>query len=75
MADRMDRTRVNRLTVETHSTPAEFQSRYEEAVPPLPAEHVAALVRRQAPWQGMLDLVDAAAPPGFLIYFKKTLTR
>ena len=31
---------VNRLTVETHSTPAEFQSRYEEAVPPLPAEQV-----------------------------------
>ena len=27
---------VSRLTVETHSTPAEFQRRYEEAVPPGP---------------------------------------
>jgi hypothetical protein len=61
---------VNRLTVETHSTPAEFQSCYEEAVPPLPAEHMAALVQRHAPWQEMLDLVDAVAPYGFLIYFK-----
>ena len=61
---------VNRLTVETHSTPAEFQSRYEEAVPSLPAEHVAALVQQHAPWQEMVDLVAAAAPHGFLIYFK-----
>jgi hypothetical protein len=61
---------VNRLTVETHSTPAEFQSRYEEAVPPLPAEHVAALVQQHAPWPDMVDLVAAAAPHGFLIYFK-----
>jgi hypothetical protein len=61
---------VNRLTVETHSTPAEFQSRYEEAVPPLPAEHVAALVQQHAPWPEMVDLVAAAAPHGFLIYFK-----
>lgn len=62
--------RVNRLTVETHATPAEFQSRYEEAVPRLPAEDVAALVQQQAPWQDMVDLVAAAAPHGFLIYFK-----
>ena len=27
---------VNRLTVTTHSSPAEFQSRYEGAVPPRP---------------------------------------
>ena len=61
---------VNRLTVETHCTPAEFRARYEEAVPPLPAEQVAALVQRHAPWQEMLDLVATAAPYGFLIYFK-----
>lgn len=61
---------VKRMTVETHSTPAEFQSRYEEAVPPLPAEHVAALVHQHAPWPEMVDLVAAAAPHGFLIYFK-----
>ena len=66
---------VNRLTVETHSTPAEFQSRYEEAVPPLPAEHVAALVQQHAPWQEMVDLVAAAAPHGFLITSRMTLTQ
>src|SRR6202042_2343794 len=61
---------VSRLTVQTGSTPAEFQRRYEEAVPPLPAARVAALVQQQAPWEEMLDLVAAAAPHGFLIYFK-----
>ena len=61
---------VNRLTVQTHSTPAEFQSRYEEAVPPLPTDQVDALIQRQAPWPEMVDLVAAAAPHGFLIYFK-----
>ena len=61
---------VSRLTVETGSTPAEFRRRYEEAVPPLPAAQVAALVQQQAPWEEMLDLVAAAAPHGFLIYFK-----
>jgi hypothetical protein len=61
---------TTRFTVEAGPTPAEFRSRYEEAVPPLPAEQVADLVRRQAPWQDMLDLVDAAAPHGFLIYYR-----
>jgi hypothetical protein len=61
---------VNRLTVKTHSTPAEFQSRYEQAVPPLPTGQVNALIQRHAPWPEMVDLVAAAAPHGFLIYFK-----
>jgi hypothetical protein len=61
---------VSRFTVEAGGTPDEFRSRYEEAVPPMPAEQVAGLVRRQAPWQEMLDLVAAAAPHGFLIYYK-----
>src|SRR5258708_12794901 len=61
---------VNRLTVQAGSTPAEFRSRYEEAVPPLPAEEVMTLEERQAPWQEMLDLVATGAPLGFLIYFK-----
>ena len=33
-----------------------------------------ALVRQQAPWQEMLDLVAAAAPHGFLIYFKNDVS-
>jgi hypothetical protein len=35
----------------------------------LPVDKVKALVQRQAPWQEMLDLISAAAPLGFLIYF------
>ncbi len=40
---------VNRLTVAVGAAPAEFRSRYEQAVPPFPADQVADLVRRQAP--------------------------
>ena len=61
---------VKRMTVEVGSTPADFRSRYELAVPPLPVDEVKALVERQAPWQEMVDLVSAVAPLGFLIYFK-----
>lgn len=61
---------VSRFTVEAESTPAEFRSRYEKAVPPVPQEQVNELVRRQAPWQEMLDLVNATAPLGFLIYHR-----
>lgn len=59
---------VSRMTVEVGSTPAEFRARYEAAVPLVPAEQVAALVRQQAPWPDMLRLIDAAAPHGFLLY-------
>jgi hypothetical protein len=45
--------------------PLEFRARYEQAVPPLPVEQVDALVRRQAPWQEMVDLMESAAPSGF----------
>ena len=33
-------------------------------------QSLATLVQQHAPWQEMLDLVAAAAPHGFLIYFK-----
>jgi hypothetical protein len=61
---------ANRLTIEVGSAPAEFQSRYEQAVPLFPAEQVAGLVRRQAPWQDMLDLMAAASPVGFFLFYK-----
>jgi uncharacterized protein (DUF302 family) len=47
-----------------------FQGRYEAAVPDYPAQQVAELVAHRAPWQEMLSLIDAAAPHGFLIYFR-----
>lgn len=61
---------VSRLTVAVGSAPAEFRSRYERAVPAFPAEQVADLVRRQAPWQDMIDLMAATAPLGFSIFYK-----
>jgi hypothetical protein len=64
------RYNVNRLTVEAQVAPAEFQSRYEQAVPLFPDKQVKALVEQQAPWQEMLDLANATAPHGFLIFYK-----
>ncbi len=64
------RYHVERLTVEIDAAPAEFRARYEQAVPPLPEERMADLVRRHAPWAEMLAVVEEAAPFGFLIYNK-----
>ena len=61
---------VSRLTIAVGSTPGEFQARYEQAVPPFPAEQITDLVRRQAPWQDMLDLMTATAPLGFCLFYK-----
>ncbi|HEY4398299.1 MAG TPA: DUF302 domain-containing protein [Acidimicrobiia bacterium] len=65
---------ANRLTVPVGSTPGEFQARYEQAVPPAPRDQFTALIDRQASWQEMVDLVNAAAPWGFLIYHKGDAT-
>jgi hypothetical protein len=59
-----------RLTVPVGSTPGEFQALYEEAVPTWSQDKMMALVKRQVSWQEMIDLVNAAAPWGFLIYNK-----
>jgi hypothetical protein len=68
--DSVVRYSVNRLTVEVGSAPAEFQSQYEQAVPPFPADQVAELARRQAPWPEMLDLMASASPVGFFLFSK-----
>jgi hypothetical protein len=60
---------VRRLTVSVAAV-RQFQRSYEEAVPDAPFEEVAELVRQGAPWSQMLDLIDARAPNGFLIYFR-----
>lgn len=59
---------VTRLTIDVGSTVPEFRSKYEEAVPPVPADRVNELVAQQSPWQEMRELVDSVAPFGFLIY-------
>lgn len=60
---------VRRLTVAATGVRA-FQRAYEEAVPDVPLGEVQELLRRAAPWQQMVDLIDARAPNGFLIYFR-----
>ncbi|MCW2529549.1 MAG: hypothetical protein JWM76_4409 [Pseudonocardiales bacterium] len=59
---------VRRLTIEVQSTPSDLRTRYERAVPRYPVVEVAQLVDRHAPWSQMVELIDAAAPFGFLIY-------
>lgn len=60
---------VRRLTVPVPSA-REFQRRYERAAPFLPEERVGALVDRRAPWSEMVELIEASAPHGFLIYWR-----
>jgi uncharacterized protein (DUF302 family) len=60
---------VARLTVPVPSFGG-FQGRYEVAVPAIPRDSVARLVAQKAPWSEMLELIEASAPHGFLIYFR-----
>jgi uncharacterized protein (DUF302 family) len=60
---------VKRLTVAVPSV-REFQRGYEKAVPIVPVDEVMALVRRRAPWSGMVQLIERSAPHGFLIFFR-----
>jgi uncharacterized protein (DUF302 family) len=47
-----------------------FQAHYEAAVPDYPHAAVSDLASRRAPWSEMIEFIDAAAPHGFLIYFR-----
>jgi hypothetical protein len=48
--------------------PQALRTLYGQAVPLVPGDQVANLVRRHAPWPEMLDLIGSSAPYGFLIY-------
>jgi uncharacterized protein (DUF302 family) len=63
------RYEVARLTLPIPDV-REFQSRYEAAVPTLPVDAIERLVATRALWGEMLELIGAAAPHGFLIYFR-----
>jgi hypothetical protein len=52
---------------------AGFRTRYEQAVPLLPAAEVASMTARNASWAEMLDYIDAVAPHGFLIYHRNEM--
>ena len=60
---------VCRLTVPVAGV-RKFQRTYEQAVPDAPFDEVHALVQAGAPWSDMLELIEARAPNGFLIYFR-----
>ena len=60
---------VRRLTVPVPGVRT-FQERYEKAVPDLPLDRVEQLIASGRPWQAMVDLIEVAAPHGFMIYFK-----
>lgn len=59
---------VTRLTVDVGAPFPDFQARYEEAVPAMPPERLAALAARHASWDDVLADVTALAPLGFVIY-------
>ena len=63
------RYEVTRLTLPIPGV-REFQARYEAAVPDYPHADVADLVSRRVSWSDMVEFIDAAAPYGFLIYFR-----
>jgi Domain of unknown function DUF302 len=63
---------VSRLTFPIPGV-CEFQTRYEAAVPPVPVDAVVGLVSGKAAWAEMVELVEQAAPHGFLIYFRNDL--
>jgi len=54
---------------------SDFQHRYEQAVPLLPATEVDAMVERGASWTEMLDYIDSVAANGFLIYWRSDIHR
>ena len=64
---------VIRLTIDVPASLEDFQQQYEQAVPPMPREQVEALVTRGAPWSEMVELIENAAPFGFLIYWRNDL--
>jgi hypothetical protein len=66
---------VNRMTIPTGMGQSEFRSLFEDAVPPLPRDQVLGLEARGAPWGEMVDLIEEAAPWGFLIYWTNDVDR
>jgi hypothetical protein len=63
---------VRRLTLPIPQV-EEFRERYERVVPPLPIDEVLRLIAERAAWEAMIELVNAAAPHSFFIYFKNDI--
>jgi hypothetical protein len=65
---------VNRLVIEIGEPLDAFRQRYEQAVPRVDREKLAALIGRKAGWDEVLAVTEAAAPHGFLIYWSCDVT-
>jgi uncharacterized protein (DUF302 family) len=52
----------------------DFQARYEAAVPELPRTDLFELLSNGEPWSKMESLMDAAAPFGFMIFYRTDVT-
>jgi hypothetical protein len=66
---------VRRFTIPTGMVQSEFRSLFEDAVPRLPRDQVLELEARGASWGEMVDLIEEAAPWGFLIYWTNDVDR
>jgi len=64
---------VIRLAFDTGQPYEEFRARYEDAVPVLDPDRLAALAEAGAPWADVV--ADASATHGFLRYWRSDLTR
>jgi uncharacterized protein (DUF302 family) len=61
---------VTRLEVEVGATYDDFRRRYEAAVPACPPDLLDELLRGEGDWHRVKERTDAAAPHGFLIYWR-----
>ena len=65
---------VTRLVFDTGQRYDEFRARYEAAVPALDEKRLAGFAARGAPWPEVVADADAAAPHGFLIFWRLDTT-
>jgi Domain of unknown function DUF302 len=65
---------VTRLVFDTGQRYEEFRARYEAAVPALDEKRLAGFAARGAAWAEVVADADAAAPHGFLIFWRLDTT-
>jgi uncharacterized protein (DUF302 family) len=61
---------VTRLSFDTGQPYEDFRRRYEEAVPPISREQIAAYAGGDTSWDDVVADADRLAPHGFLIYWR-----
>ncbi|MEU6845433.1 DUF302 domain-containing protein [Streptomyces sp. NPDC046716] len=60
---------VRRLDVAVPSV-SDFRQRYEAAVPRVPGEELKDLIRREASWKEITQLIDSSTPHGFMLFME-----